>query len=244
MEEAQVNAARIIRNTIQRGGRVYIPAFALERAQELLFSLTQMIETEQIPRVPIYVDSPLAIAITEVYKLHPESLAEELQQLYRQRRSPLSPPGLSSISGIEESKALQRSDEPCIVIAGSGMCEAGRIVHHFAKGLSNPKNSVVLVGFMAAHTLGRRLQEGRRQVKVLGVERDVRAEIFMVEGLSAHADQSTLRHFASETARRGNLQHIFLVHGEPESLEHLSRVLHDDGLPQPTIAARGLRVEL
>jgi len=242
-EQVDDRAASIITETIERGGRVYIPAFALERAQEVLFALARLIEAERIPRVPIYVDSPLAIAITEIYKLHYESLSPNLQQMIKDRKAPLSPPGLRYVSDIEESKALQASGEPCVIVAGSGMCEAGRIVHHFNHGLENPKNSVMIVGFMAQHTLGRRLVEGRRTVRVLGFEREVRARVHSLAGLSAHADQNDLIRFATETRKRGHLDKVCLVHGEEESLETLRDKLHERGVGEIHIPAAGERIE-
>lgn len=215
VDELDAELARIIETTVARGGRVYIPTFALERAQEVLFSLQRMHERRRGPSVPIYIDSPLAIAITEIYKLHPEGLASEVRQRMRDRDDPFSPPALHYVAQIVDSQRLQSSTEPCIIIAGSGMCEGGRILHHFARGLGQEKNSVVLVGFMAQHTLGRRLQEGRSRVRVFGVERDVRASIHALGGLSAHAGQRDLLAFADATARAGSLQQVLLVHGEP-----------------------------
>ena len=215
----------IVSKTIGRGGRVYIPTFALERAQEVLFSLERLHERHELPRVPIYIDSPLAIAITEIYKLHPESLSPDVRQRMLARNDPFSPPGLEYVSEIADSRRLQLDDRPCIIIAGSGMCEGGRILHHFTRALGQQKNSVVIVGFMAQHTLGRRLLEGRKRVRVFGVERDVRASIHYLGGLSAHAGQSDLVAFARETARLGQLEQILLVHGEPAARALLAQRL-------------------
>jgi metallo-beta-lactamase family protein len=234
----------IVNSTIQRGGRVYIPTFALERAQEVLFSLERLHDQGKVARVPIYIDSPLAIAITEIYKLHPEGLSPDVRQRIVERDDPFSPPGLEYISRIEDSRRLQSQSEPCIVIAGAGMCEGGRILHHFATALGNEKNSVVAVGFMAQHTLGRRLIEGRRKVKVFGVERDVRARVHCLEGLSAHADQDDLVTFAEETARVGRLERIALVHGEPPAQRALAARLLSRGGLEVIHAARGQRLEL
>jgi metallo-beta-lactamase family protein len=215
MAELDNDLAEIVTATIARGGRVYIPTFALERAQEVLFALERLHDQGKLERVPIYIDSPLAIAITEIYKLHPEGLSADVRERILRRDDPFSPPGLEYVSQIEDSRRLQGDSHPCIIIAGSGMCEGGRILHHFARGLGNEKNSVVIVGFMAQHTLGRRLLEGHTRVKVFGVERDVQAHIHYLEGLSAHADQNDLIQFAHATARAGELNQIVLVHGEP-----------------------------
>jgi metallo-beta-lactamase family protein len=223
---------RIVNTTIGRGGRVYIPTFALERAQEVLFALERLHERGLVPRVPIYIDSPLAIAITEIYKLHPEGLSPDVRQRILERNDPFSPPGLHYVSQIADSRRLQSSAEPCIIIAGSGMCEGGRILHHFSQALARDKNSVVLVGFMAQHTLGRRLLEGRPRAKVFGVERDVRASIHSLGGLSAHAGQSDLIAYARATALAGPLKQVLLVHGEPAARATLAtRIVQDLALP-------------
>ena len=244
LESIDRELTRAVTTTIERGGRVYIPSFALERAQEVLFALERLHEAKQIPAVPVYIDSPLAIAITEIYKLHPESLQRGIQKRFLAKNDPFTPPGLRYISEIEDSKSLQASGEPCIIIAGSGMCEAGRIVHHFSRGLSNPKNSVVIVGFQAEHTLGRRLVERRRKVKVLGLERDVFASIYTVGGLSAHADQDELLRFARETYRQGALRKTVLVHGEDAPKLALRKSLREAGLGEVLISSPGLVVEL
>jgi metallo-beta-lactamase family protein len=214
--------ARIMSTTIGRGGRVYIPTFALERAQEVLFALERLHDRGLAPRVPIYIDSPLAIAITEIYKLHPEGLSPDVRQRIRERDDPFSPPGLHYVARIDDSRRLQASTEPCIIIAGSGMCEGGRILHHFSHALGQEKNTVIIVGFMAQHTLGRRLLEGRKRVKVFGVERDVQASVHALGGLSAHAGQRDLVAFAEATAHAGELAQVLLVHGEPAARTSLA----------------------
>jgi metallo-beta-lactamase family protein len=194
--------------------------------------------------VPIYIDSPLAISITEIYKLHPESLSEEIQERLLSRNDPFSPPGIEYISDAASSKGIQRSGEPCIVIAGSGMCEGGRILHHLATGLADHRNSVVIVGFMAQHTLGRRLVEGRHEVSVFGVTRDVHASVHVLNGLSAHADRDDILRFVKATSRAGNVERVVLVHGEPAARESLKESLAEAGVPQVVSAQKGLRLEL
>lgn len=234
----------IVNRTVARGGRVYIPTFALERAQEVLFALDRLHDAGTVPRVPIYIDSPLAIAITEIYKLHPESLDPEVRARMSGTRDPFSPPGLTYVANVEHSRALQASQEPCIIIAGSGMCEGGRILFHFTKALAEPNNSVVLVGFMAQHTLGRRIQERRSTVKVFGVERTLRAEVHVLGGLSAHADATDLVKFARATARAGNLQKVFLVHGEEEARTALAARLKVEENVSAVLPQRGTKVIL
>jgi metallo-beta-lactamase family protein len=236
--------AAIVNSTIRRGGRVYIPTFALERAQEVLFALERLHDKGKVARVPIYIDSPLAIAITEIYKLHPESLSSDVRQRILERDDPFSPPGLVYVSSVEDSRRLQSGSDPCIIIAGAGMCEGGRILHHFATALGDDKNSVIAVGFMAQHTLGRRLIEGRSRVKVFGVERDVLAHIHRLEGLSAHADQADLAAFAAATARAGRVERVVLVHGEPLPQRTLATLLKERSGLDVMSAVKGQRLEL
>lgn len=234
----------IVSATIDRGGRVFIPTFALERAQEVLFSLERLFEKDTLPRVPVYIDSPLAIAVTEVYKLHPEWLDGPVQERMLSRNDPFSPPGLRYVSAARDSKALQANSESCIVIAGSGMCEGGRILHHFVSGLEDKRNSVVLVGFMAEHTLGRRIAERRRQVKVFGVEREVRARVHVLDGLSAHGDRDDLIGFVEAVKAAGPLRRVVLVHGEDDARAALKEGLKELGVPEVVIARRDLVLDL
>lgn len=234
----------IIRETVDRGGRVFIPTFALERAQEVLFALTRLHEAGDIPQVPIFMDSPLAISITETYKLHPEGLADDVRKRLLDRNDPFSPPGLTYVSEVEDSKQVQRSGQSCVVIAGSGMCEGGRIVHHLREGLEDSRNSVVIVGFMAQHTLGRRLVEDRKQVNVFGVPRDVRARIHVLNGLSAHADKDDIVDFVHATSRVGRVTRVALVHGEERARESLTEALKERGVPEVISAKKGERIEL
>ena len=236
--------ATIINDTLKRKGRILIPTFALERAQEVLFSLERLHEKGVIPEVPVYIDSPLAISITEIYKLHPEGLADGVRERINNQNDPFSPPGLTYVSEVEDSKALTSSHDPCIVIAGAGMCEGGRILHHFREGLGSQRNSVVIVGFMAQHTLGRRLVERRKEVKVFGIVREVRAQIHVLNGLSAHADKDDLVKFADDTARAGNLKSVILVHGEATAQESLAAALAERGLRNIVTARRGEKLEL
>ena len=234
----------IVKATIGRGGRVFIPTFALERAQEVLFSLERLFERDALPRVPVYIDSPLAIKITEIYKLHPEGLDGPVRERMLNHNDPFSPPGLRYVTEARDSKALQASGEPCIVIAGSGMCEGGRILHHFVSGLEDSRNSVVLVGFMAEHTLGRRIGEGRRQVKVFGVEREVNARVHVLDGLSAHGDREDLIGFVRAVKAAGPLRRVVLVHGEDDARTALKQGLKELGVPEVIIARPDLVLEM
>lgn len=236
--------ARIINETVARGGRVFIPTFALERAQEVLFALERLHERGKAPDVPIYIDSPLAIAVTEIYKLHPDALDESVRRRIIERNDPFSPPGLHYVSDARDSKSLQISGKPCVVIAGSGMCEGGRILHHFREGLGDPRNAVVVVGFMAQHTLGRRLVEGRREVKIFGVEREVRATVHELNGLSAHAGRRDLVALVRAALKVGNVRRVALVHGEDQARDALKSELEAVGVPEVILGRKGERIEL
>jgi metallo-beta-lactamase family protein len=234
----------IVRKTIGRGGRVFIPSFALERAQEIIVALNRLRERKVVPDVPVYVDSPLGIAITEIYKLHPESLDDAIRKRMLEGDSPFALPKLQYVSDIASSRRLQERDEPCVIIAGSGMCEGGRILHHLQKGLGNSKNSVVIVGFQAQHTLGRRLVEHRREVKVFGLMREVNSEVYTLNGFSAHADQEDILEFVKATRERGKLARVALVHGEDGPKHILKKKLEEGGQANVIISEKGSRLEL
>jgi metallo-beta-lactamase family protein len=235
----------IIERTIARGGKVFIPSFALERAQEILVAIKRLKRTRDVPDVPIYIDSPLAVAITEIYKLHPDSLDPLIQKALIAGDSPFELPKLHYITDIAASTALQERAEPCVIIAGSGMCEGGRILHHLAKGLSNSKNSVVIVGYQAQHTLGRRLAEHRREVKVWGLPRDVYCEVYTLSGFSAHADRNDLLELAKKTQARGKVKAIVLVHGDDQPKAELKAALEKENVCNTIlIAEKGQRLDL
>jgi metallo-beta-lactamase family protein len=220
----------VVTRTCARGGKVIIPSFALERAQEVLFALKQLERGGRLPRVPIYVDSPLTVRLTEIFKLHPECYDSETAALLAGSDSPFELEGLRYISDVAASQAVTAAPGPAIVIAASGMCEAGRVLHHLQASIGDPRSAVVIVGFQAQHTLGRRLVERRSQVRIFGVMRERAAEVVVLNGFSAHADQHGLIDFAAEVARRGRLRRVLLVHGEPRPQETLAAQLRARGV--------------
>jgi metallo-beta-lactamase family protein len=237
--------AAVIRKTYQRGGKVIIPAFALERAQEIVFALKQLRRDGHVPPVPVYIDSPLTAKITEIFKMHPECFDAEARALMRGNDSPFDFPGLRYVGDVEESKALSTSDRPAVILAASGMCEAGRVLHHLRSGVEDPKNTVLIVGFQAQHTLGRRLVERRAKVRIFGVERDRRAEVVVLNGFSAHADQNDLITYANACRDRGPLRKVALVHGEPKAQQALRELLVDThGYPDVSIPTPGTKITL
>jgi metallo-beta-lactamase family protein len=231
IEEMDDELAGIIKRTYERGGKVVIPSFALERAQEILYALRMLKSAGKFPKMPVYVDSPLTVKITDIFRLHPECFDTETRKLVSEHRSPFELDELVYVDDKEDSKAIDASNDPCVIISASGMCEAGRIVHHLKATIENPKNTVVIVGFQAPHTLGRRIVERRQRVKIFGVERELRAEVAVLNGFSAHADQRDLVSFVQETrARGGKLSQVALVHGEPQPQKVLAGLLANKGI--------------
>lgn len=239
MEDALLAA---ITKTLERRGKVIIPSFALERAQELIYSLSRLRATGRLPKVPIYVDSPLTVQLTDVFRLHPECYDLETRQLLSRRSSPFEFDGLRYVESVEDSKEVTARAEPCIVIAASGMCEAGRVLHHLRAGIEDGRNTILIVGFQAPDTLGRRLVEKLPQVKIFGVMRERRAQVVVLNGFSAHADQRDLVRFAEGVRDKGELQHVALVHGEPPQQRALAALLASKGCPKPFIPAPGDRL--
>ncbi|WP_437767128.1 MBL fold metallo-hydrolase [Sorangium sp. So ce281] len=243
-DELDEDLARVVRRTSERGGKLYIPTFALERAQEVIFALKQLRRHGRIPPLPVYVDSPLTVKLTDVFRLHPECFDVETRALLRGSGSPFDFEDLRYVEDVAGSKAIDAEPEPSIVIAASGMCEAGRILHHLKAGIEDPKNTILIVGYQAQHTLGRRLVEGRSRVRIFGVERDRRAEVVVLNGFSAHADQGDLLRYADRCRERGPLGKIALVHGEPRAQEVLARMLRTRGHGEVVIPAPGDLLEI
>ncbi len=243
IEEMGDELSAVIQRTYRRGGKVIIPAFALERAQELVFALKKAELEGKIPRVPVYVDSPLTVKVTDVFRLHPECYDEESRALLR-RDSPFDFPTLEYVADKEESVRIDADPSPCVIISASGMCESGRVLHHLKATIEDDRNTVCIVGFQAQHTLGRRLVEKRARVKIFGVERDRRAEVVVLNGFSAHADQRELLEFAVAARDRGKLRRVALVHGEPKSQAALTQRLGAEGFPDVVAPLPGARWEL
>lgn len=234
--------AKTIERTIKRRGKVIIPSFALERAQEVIYALKRLKKAGRLPKVKIYVDSPLTVKLTSVFRLHPECYDKEARELVVEGDSPFQFSDLEYVSSVEDSKAIDASDEPCVIIAASGMCEFGRVVHHLKASIEDRRSTVIIVGFQAQHTLGRRLVEQRHHVRIFGVERERSAEVVVLNGFSAHGDQQDLLDFASQAREHGKLRHIALVHGEKKAQDVLAGKLAELGFPDVHIPAQGDRV--
>ncbi len=230
----------IVSETLERGGTVVIPSFAVGRTQEILFEINKLKDKrddedfkkkyEELMRVPVYVDSPLAISATEVFEDNMELFDEETQKYISEGNNPLEFPGLKFTRTVEESKALNESDESCIIISASGMCDVGRIKHHLKHNIWNPLNTILFVGYQAPGTLGYSIVNGAKKVKLFGEEMAVNAQIEYIEGYSGHADQEGLLNFIYSFIKKP--KHIFLVHGEPEGQEVLrSKIMETTNLP-------------
>lgn len=227
----------VVTDTIKNGGTVVIPSFAVGRTQEILYELNKIKDSEDdspeferkyrlLMNTPVYVDSPLAISATEVFKENMDLFDEETQKLIRRGDNPLEFPGLKFTQTVEESKALNESNESAIIISASGMCEVGRIKHHLKHNIWNPKNTILFVGYQAPGTLGRKIVDGAKTVKIFGEEIAVNARVEYIEGYSGHADQAGLLHFVDSFVKKPN--HIFLVHGEEESQKALRDKINEN----------------
>lgn len=240
LEDAQSRLAEIVSLTAARGGKLLIPAFAVGRTQELVYDLHALARAGRIPEIPIYIDSPLAIDATSVFELHPdifdrsEHLVQEAAELFRF-------PMVRYTRDVTESKALNTQRGPMVVIAASGMAESGRILHHLAHGAGDPRNTILIVGFMAEHTLGRRILERAPVIRVFGDEVPLRAGVEVLNGYSAHADRRDLRAWLHAVRARGTApERVFLVHGEADAQDALAEVLRGDGFGV-SIPSRGDR---
>jgi metallo-beta-lactamase family protein len=242
-DEARQVLRQVIVEAYKRRGKVIIPAFAVGRTQELVYALNQLSEVQKIPSLDIYVDSPLAVDVTEIFRAHPECYDEETLALLQESRDPFGFKRLTYVRDVEDSKRLNFLRDSAVIISASGMCESGRILHHLKNNIEDGDNTILFSGFQAENTLGRRILDGNRRVRIFGEEYDVRARVARVEGYSAHADSEELRVWASHLDRE-RLQGIFLVHGEKESALGLSGLLHKQGFRAVEIPERGQSFEL
>jgi metallo-beta-lactamase family protein len=229
VDGAKAHLAKVVRETAARGGRVLIPAFAVGRTQEILYNLHALVREGAIPSIPIYVDSPLAIDTTTVFELHPETY-DQSEDMVKRVKELFHFPLVHFTRDVEESKAINASHGPMIVIAASGMVEAGRILHHLANGASDPRNTILIVGFQAEHTLGRRIVERQPMLKIFGDEIPLRAQVEVINGYSAHADRSELNAWIDKVkAASPELGPVWLVHGEAEVQDEYQTALSSRG---------------
>lgn len=216
--------ARIVNDTVERGGNVVIPSFAVGRAQELLFHLKQLMESGRIPRLLTFVDSPMATSVTSLFRRHRDALDAEFASEFRGRRSAFDFRGLSFVRSVEESKAINQIRGTSIIIAGSGMCTGGRIKHHLITNIGRPESTILFVGYQARGTLGRRILRGDAPVRILGQPREVSARIEVLNGLSAHGDREDMLEWLG--ALKQAPRRTFVVHGEEQSSESFARAIN------------------
>jgi len=229
--------ADTINRTAARGGKIVVPAFAVGRTQQLVYVLNQLAEAKRIPNLPVFVDSPLAVKATSVFRAHQEAYDAEASSDVARGDDPFMFGRLKYIQDVQESKALNDLRGPYVVISASGMCEAGRILHHLKNSVEDPRNTVLITGFQAEHTLGRKIVDGQKEIPIFGEPYRLRAEVVKLNELSGHADQRELLLWLKPAVK--GLKRIFLVHGELQAQTTLARAIEEQyGVPV-TIPARG-----
>ncbi len=243
-EVAYTEMQAVVSRTIQRGGKVIVPAFAVGRTQEIVYNLQKMFTHGELPRVPVVVDSPLAVNASQVFRAHPECFDDETQELIRKdrHREILGFDLLTYTRSVEESKALNNRRDPMVIISASGMAETGRILHHLRNNIEDPRNTVMIVSWQAPNTLGRRLADREERVKIFGEVYERRAEVATIGGLSAHAGQDLLQEYARSV--KDTVKGIYLVHGEQKAADALTEKLREAGMTDVFFPERGSGVEL
>jgi len=234
----------VVARTIKRKGKVIIPAFAVGRTQDLVYDLNQMFASGELPPIPVYVDSPLAVNVTDIYRAHMECYDEETRAFVAsgKHRSALGFDRLTYTRSVEESKALNNRKDPMIIISASGMAENGRILHHLKNNIGNPQNTILIVGWQAPYTLGRRLADREKKVNIFGEPYQVRAEISTIGGFSAHAGQTFLEEYAERA--KETVKQIYLVHGEEDAAGALIEKLAERGMKNISYPERNQEVEI
>ncbi|MBU0615913.1 MAG: MBL fold metallo-hydrolase [Nanoarchaeota archaeon] len=228
IQERKNKFLKIIRETYKKGGKLLIPSFAIERAQELLYNINEFVEKGLMPKMQVFLDSPMAIRATVIFKRHPEFYDVEIKELLDSGDNPFVFPGLSYSMSVEESKSIRDIKEPCIVIAGSGMATAGRIKHHIKNHISDPKNTILFVGYQAYGTLGYWIKKGEKRVRLLGEVVNVKAKVESIDSFSAHADYQGLLDWLKFFNPKP--KKVFLTHGEPKSALSLSKKIQKMGI--------------
>lgn len=242
VDDAKLRLVEVVVRTIERGGKVIIPAFSVGRTQTIVYFIHEQMVAGNLPRIPVFIDSPLAVNATEVFKMHPECYDAEARAFHRVTGDILGHSCCTYVRDVEESKALHRRRKPCVIISASGMCEAGRIRHHIKNNIRNKKNTILFPGHQARNTLGRKIVEGAERITLFHEELPVRAEIVQIHGFSGHADQADLlRMFESSEYRD---KRVFLVHGEPDQSEVLEARLRGVGLVRTQVVRPAQRAEL
>jgi metallo-beta-lactamase family protein len=237
VEETAEQLGEVVRRTAERGGKVLIPAFSVGRTQTLVYFLHQLKNAGRLPNVPIYVDSPMAVRATEVFRAHAECFDEQTLHLLSVQPDLFGEQEIRYIDKVHESIALNGLREPCVIVSAGGMCEGGRVLHHLKHNLEDPRSTVLIAGYQATDTLGRRLVERRPEVRILGRLMKLKAEVMVLNGLSSHADHGSL--LASLTPLAGTTRQVRLVHGEPDRAAALAEGLRAAAFVDVAIPERG-----
>ncbi len=241
VEDSETRLGQLVTRVAGRGGKILIPSFAVGRTQELVYSLHALHRRQAIPDIPIYIDSPMAVNATDVFRLHPE-VFDRSEWLIDETDRLFDFPMVHYVRDVEESKRLNSLSGPAVIISASGMCESGRILHHLKNHIGDHRNLVLFVGYQASHTLGRRLKDGQKIVKIFGREVERHAEVETLEGYSAHADRDELRHWIQQLG--GPVQQAFVVHAEPAAAEAMATILHEEGVAEVVVPKHGESYEL
>lgn len=237
-EETEKKLAEVICRATDRKAKIIVPSFSVGRTQELVYALNNIFERNEVQRIPVYVDSPLSVNATDIFKLHPECFDLETLQFLIRHQDPFGFNKLTYIKDVEESKKLNDISGPCMIISSSGMAEAGRILHHLANNIENPDNIILMVGYCAEQTLGKKLIMKEPVVRIFGEEYSVNAEVIVMNSLSAHADGNELLGYL-EQFDKSRLQKIFLVHGDPDQQQKFRERLIQKEFTEIYVPARG-----
>jgi metallo-beta-lactamase family protein len=229
--------------TMKRKGKVIIPAFSVGRTQEIVFMLHKLRTAQRLDHIPVFVDSPLSVNVTDVFRNHPECFDEETLAILHAHEDPFGFDSLTYVRTLDQSKALNDRPGPFIVIAASGMCEAGRVVHHLANNVGDPRNLVMIVGYQAEHTLGKKLVMKEPLVNILGEPHEVKAEVVVLNSFSGHADRNELLSYMHQFDRKA-MKGTFIVHGDEDQSEKLAEGLRSGGFAHVALPTRGTRVPL
>lgn len=240
ISDAKEKLRETINRTIARRGKIIIPSFALERTQEVIYMISELLKEGSVPPIPIYVDSPLAVRITEVFRNNIHYMDHEVKDLIRKDESPFDFLNLRYVQSQEESKSLNNDKRPMIILAGSGMCEAGRVLHHLKNNITESRNTVLIVGYMAKDTLGKKIVDKEKIVRIYGMEYELNAEVVVINALSGHADKNDLIKYVKESSPA---HEVFLVHGDEDQTRHLYEALSAEGL-HPTMPAKNEEIVL
>ncbi|HEX9896616.1 MAG TPA: MBL fold metallo-hydrolase [Dehalococcoidales bacterium] len=225
-DEMMAEFIEVIRTTTAAGGNIVIPSFALERAQDILYYLSKAMGAGQLPSLQVYLDSPMAVNITDIFERYAHLMDEETRRLISQKKSPFDFPGLHLVSSASDSRQIEQMEEPAIIIAGSGMCTGGRIKYHLISNITRRESTILFVGYQAKGTLGRLIVDGAKEVRILGKNYPVKARVVQMNGFSSHADSIQLTRWLYNLKRAP--RHVFVVHGEEEAANHLVETVRKD----------------